>query len=86
VPTQFVHSFDLPGRVIPEGGCLGIIVYNCRASDIQWFFDSTQYPTSLKIPPSTVYVIPEFPPWIMLPSLMMLTLAAAGLLRKRKQA
>jgi hypothetical protein len=31
-------------------------------------------------------IIPEFDPWIMLGSLIMLTLAAAGLLRKRKQA
>lgn len=53
IPTEFIHSFDVPDKFIPEGNCLGFIVYKCRDADIKWFFDSTLHASHLAIPPST---------------------------------
>jgi hypothetical protein len=56
VPTQFTHSFDLPAKIIPKGSCLGFEIYDCRDSNVKWFFDSTLHPSHLTIPPSTEVV------------------------------
>jgi len=56
MPTEFTHSFDLPATIIPKGGCLGFIIYDCRDSYVKWFFDSTLHPSYLTIPPSTEVV------------------------------
>ncbi len=85
VPTQFVHSFNLPAQIIPEGSCLGFIVYDCRYSDVVWFFDSAQHPSSLEIPPSTVYIIPDFPGYLFLPFVMSATLLALALSKRLKK-
>lgn len=53
IPTEFTHSFDVPAKYIPEGSCLGFIIYECRDADVKWFFDSTLHPSHLTIPPST---------------------------------
>ena len=42
LPTQFVQSFDLPAQIIPEGACLGFIIYDCRDSDVRWFFEQSR--------------------------------------------
>jgi hypothetical protein len=55
-PTEFAHSFGLPARIIPKGSCLGFVIYDCRYSNIKWFFDSTLHPSCLSIPPSTEVV------------------------------
>jgi hypothetical protein len=55
-PTEFAHSFDLPAKIIPKGSCLGFVIYDCRYSNIKWFFDSTLHPSCLSIPPSTEVV------------------------------
>jgi hypothetical protein len=56
MPTEFTHSFDLPATIIPKGGCLGFIIYDCRDSYVKWFFDSTLHPSYLSIPPSIEFV------------------------------
>jgi hypothetical protein len=56
VPTQFTHSFDLPAKIIPKGSCLGFKIYDCRDSNVKWFFDSTLHPSYLTIPSSTEVV------------------------------
>ena len=52
-PTEFTHSFNVPARFIPKGSFLGFIVYDCRDSDVKWFFDSALHPSHLTLPPST---------------------------------
>ncbi len=56
VPTQLTHSFNLPATIIPEGSCLGFVIYDCAYSDVEWFFDSTLHPSHLTIPASTEVV------------------------------
>ena len=52
-PTEFTHSFNAPAKFIPKGSCLGFEIYDCRDSDIKWFFDSALHPSHLTIPPTT---------------------------------
>jgi hypothetical protein len=56
IPIQLNHAFDLPQKIIPKESCIGFVIAVGPDSNINLFFDSTQHPTQLTVPPSTEVV------------------------------